>query len=91
MVTTETRRTQRRIQFSSVCRETTANERASPALGGAGFLAHRRLPMGKKVDETSALSVPGLFLSSKIFTVVVVMRGGMGGRLITPSRLWKTP
>jgi hypothetical protein len=29
-------------------------------------------------------------LSSKLFTVVVVMRGGMGGRLITPPQLWKT-
>ena len=46
--TKKSRRTQRRIPFSSVCRETTANERVSPAAGGAGFFAHRRLPMGKK-------------------------------------------
>jgi hypothetical protein len=56
--TTETQRTRRRKQLSSVCRETAANERASPAVGGAGFLAHRRLPMGKKVRQTSVLSVP---------------------------------
>ncbi len=31
--TTEKRRTRRRKPFSSVCRETTANERASPAAG----------------------------------------------------------
>jgi hypothetical protein len=56
--TTESQRTRRRIQFSSVCREATANGRASPAVGGAGFLAHRRLPMGKKVEETSVVSMP---------------------------------
>ena len=53
--TKKSRRTQRRIPFSSVCREATANERAFPAVGGAGFLAHRRLPMGKKLKETSVL------------------------------------
>jgi hypothetical protein len=56
--TTESRRTRRRIEFSSVFRETTANERAFPAVGGASFLAHRRLAMGKKVEKTFVLSVP---------------------------------